>query len=362
MKKDEPTARLKHETNVSRWRVTMRGSKTLLVTGGAGFVGGHLVDALLARGYRVVCLDLFTYAGSLEHLASAMVTYPHRRVDRLWQPEWLRDRETRLIIARGDINDTALISSILASCDGVLALAAETHVDYSYHATGPFIRANVNGVHSLLEALRLAGPKKRLLHVSTDEVYGEMLSGHTAESAPMRPRNVYSATKACGDLLVRTYGEVFGLDVITVRPCNLFGPRQQPKDLIPKTFSHLLAGQKMTVHGTGRHVREYLYVRDAAEFIIDVFERGRRGEAYNLSSQIFRNTLQVVRAVAAVLGLRAKDVITFVEDRPNADRRYSGDNRKIRRLLGKRWQLTPFDDVIALMHADFAARKPAPLL
>lgn len=340
----------------------MRASKTVLVTGGAGFLGGHLIEHLLARGYRVVCLDLFTYAGSLDHLAPAMAAYRHRQVDRIWRGEWLKDRTTRLIIMRGDINDTALVGSILAGCSGVLALAAETHVDYSYHAPGTFVRANINGVHSLLEALRLAGAGKRLLHVSTDEVYGETLAGHARETGRLRPRNVYAVTKACGDLLAQAYGEIFGLDIVAVRPCNLFGPRQQPKDLIPKTFSYLLHGRKMTVHGTGRHLREYLYVRDAARFIVEVFEHGQRGEIYNLSSNVFRTTLQVVRTVAGVLGLRAKDVVTFVEDRPNADRRYAGDNRKIRRLLGRRWRLTPFEEVIELMKQDFLRRKPRPLL
>lgn len=339
----------------------MRKSKTILVTGGAGFVGGHLVEALLERGYRVVCLDLFTYAGSLEHLAPAMRAHRHRIVDRVCRPEWLRSAATRLLIMRGDINDGAVLAGLLAACDGVMALAAETHVDFSYHAPGAFVRANINGTHTLLEALRTAPPGKRLLHVSTDEVYGKRERGRSAESAPLRPRNVYSATKACGDLLVRTYAEVFGLDVVTVRPCNLIGPRQQPKDLIPKAFSYLLHGRKMTVHGDGRHVREYLYVRDAVEMMIEVFERGTRGETYNLGAAARRNTLQVVRTVARSLGRRPGDVMTFVPDRPNPDRRYAGDARKIRKLLGRRWRPTPFARVIDLMRDDFVARQPQPI-
>lgn len=339
----------------------MRKSKTILVTGGAGFVGGHLVAALLGRGYRVVCLDLFTYAGSLEHLAPAMAAHRHRIVDRLCRPEFLRHPATRLVIMRGDINDGAALAGLLAACDGVMALAAETHVDYSYHAPGAFVRANINGTHSLLEALRLADPGKRLLHVSTDEVYGEHTRGRSPESAPLHPRNIYSATKACGDLLIKAYTEVFGLDVVTVRPCNLIGPRQQPKDLIPKTFSYLLHGRKMTIHGDGRHVREYLYVRDAVEMIIEVFERGARGEIYNLCARTPRSTLQVVRTVARSLGLPARGMMTFVPDRPNPDRRYAGDNRKIRQLLGRRWRPTPFDQVIEIMRDDFVARRPQPI-
>jgi dTDP-glucose 4,6-dehydratase len=339
----------------------MRTSKTILVTGGAGFVGGHLVEALLARGYRVVCLDLLTYAGSLQHLAAAMAAHPHRVVDRVGRPEWLRDRTVRLLILRGDINDGAVLAGLLPACDGVIALAAETHVDYSYHTPGTFVRANINGLQTLLEALRQAAPGKRLLHVSTDEVYGERSRGKSPESAPLQPRNIYAATKACGDLLARAYAEVFGLDVVTVRPCNLIGPRQQPKDLIPKTFSYLLHGRKMTIHGDGRHRREYLYVRDAVAMMIAVLERGRRGETYNLGSQLTRNTLQVVRAVARSLGRPPRDVMTFVPDRPNADRRYAGDNRKIRRLLGRRWRLTPFAQVIDLMRDDFVARRPHPI-
>ena len=340
----------------------MRNKGTILVTGGAGFVGGHLVEGLLARGYRVVCLDLFTYAGSLEHLAPAMAAHPHRLVDRVWRPARLRSTGPRLIVMRGDINDGATLSALLAGCDGIMALAAETHVDYCYHAPGAFVRANINGTHSLLEALRHAGAGKRLLHVSTDEVCGERKKKRSTEAAPLRPHNIYAATKACGELLVHAYADVFGLDVVIVRPCNLIGPRQQPKDLIPKTFSYLLHGRKMTIHGDGRHVREYLYVRDAVNLIIEVYERGRRGETYNLSSRIGRSTLQVVRAVARSLGLPPKKGMTFVPDRPHPDRRYASDNRKIRRLLGRRWRLTPFQKVIGLMRDDFIVRTPPPLI
>ncbi|MBX3748458.1 MAG: GDP-mannose 4,6-dehydratase [Opitutaceae bacterium] len=336
----------------------MRAHRTILVTGGAGFVGGHLIEALLDRRYRVICLDLMTYAGSLAHLRPAMDRYPHRIVDRLWSP---RATAVPLTIVRGDINDAAMVGGLLAQGDGIIALAAETHVDFSYHTPGTFVRANVNGTHALLEALRHAGAGKRMLHVSTDEVYGERVRGRSTETDPLRPRNIYAATKACGDLLVRAYADVYGLDVVTVRPCNLFGPGQQPKDLIPKTFAYLLAGRKMTVHGDGRHRREYLYVRDAVRQMIAVYERGRSGEAYNLASGVHRSTLQVVRTVARSLGLDPAVAMTFVADRPNPDRRYAGDNRKLRRLLGRRFRLTPFADVIDLMRAEFV-RQPPPIL
>lgn len=339
----------------------MRVSKTVLVTGGAGFVGGHLVEALLDRGWRVICLDLFTYAASLDHLAAAMERHRHRVVDRVPPPRLLRDRSHRLVIVRGDINDSATIVALLAECDGILALAAETHVDFSYHTPGTFVRANINGTAALLEAMRLAGSGKRLLHVSTDEVYGQIPKGRVSEKAPLRPRNVYAATKACGDLLVRTYAEVFDLDVVVVRPCNMIGPRQQPKDLIPKTFSHLLQGRKMTIHGDGRHVREYLHVRDAAEMMIELYLRGAPGECYNLGTGEHRSTREVVRAVAESLGRKFDEVVTFVADRPNADRRYAVDHRKARRLLGRHWRITPFAEVIRLMRDDFLARRPAPL-
>lgn len=336
----------------------MRAHRTILVTGGAGFVGGHLIAALLDRRYRVICLDLMTYAGSLAHLRPAMDRYPHRVVDRLWSP---RAAAVPLTVVRGDINDAAMVGGLLARCDGIIALAAETHVDFSYHTPGTFVRANINGTHALLEVLRQAGADRRMLHVSTDEVYGERARGRSTETDPLRPRNVYAATKACGDLLVRAYVDVFDLDVVTVRPCNLFGPGQQPKDLIPKTFAYLLAGRKMTVHGDGRHRREYLYVRDAVQQMIAVYERGRRGEAYNLASGVHRTTLQVVRTVARSLGRDPAAAMTFVSDRPNPDRRYAGDNRKLRRLLRGRIRLTPFADVIDLMRDEYV-RHPPPLL
>ena len=235
-------------------------------------------------------------------------------------------------------------------------------MDFSFHAPGAFVRANVNGVQSVLEAMRTAAPGRRLLHVSTDEVYGEALKGFTSETAPLKPRNVYSATKACGDLLVGAYAGVFDLDVVTVRPCNLFGPRQQPKDLIPKTFAHLLHGELMPIHGDGRHVREYLFVKDAVKLMIEVFERGERGEIYNLSSHEFHSTLEIVSLIARSLGLTPKAVLRFVADRPNPDRRYAGDNSKIKRLVGRHWKLTPLADALVEMSADFAQRRPKPIL
>jgi len=336
-------------------------TKTLLVTGGAGFVGSHLIDALLHRGYRVICLDLLTYAGSLQHLSEARARFPHLIVDRLLRKEQVSNPSVKLIVVRGDLADTATLAMLIEWCDGCISLAAETHVDFSYHAPGIFVRANINGVHSVLEAMHTAGRGKRLLHVSTDEVYGEVMRGVSRETDAFHPRNVYSATKACGDLLVETYARVFGIDAVTVRPCNMFGPRQQPKDLIPKTFSHLLHGKKMTIHGNGRHIREYLFVKDAVNFMIGVFEKGATAESYNLSSREFYSTIEIVRLIAKSLGIAPKKAMEFVEDRPNPDRRYAGDNRKIKRLLGRSWKLTPFKQALREMHDDFVQRRPMPI-
>lgn len=334
----------------------------VMVTGGCGFVGSHLVRALLEAGYCVVCFDFLTYAGSLDALAPAMARWKHAQADRVWNPALLRDRSLRLVVVRGDLNDSATLAAILADCRGVFALAAETHVDYSYHAPGVFVRANVNGAQSLLEAWRLAGRGGRLLHVSTDEVYGQVAEGALTEHAPLRPRNLYAVSKAAGDMFAQAYARVFGLDVVVVRPCNIYGPGQQPKDLIPKTFAHFLGGRRMPIHGDGRHVREYLFVEDAVQAMIGLFERGRAGECYNLASGDFHSTLEVVQAVAAQLDLDWRARVKFTPDRPNADRRYAGDATKARRVLGRRWRLTPFADGLARMKEDFVRRAPAPLL
>lgn len=339
-----------------------RSRSWVLVTGGCGFVGSHLVSALLAAGHRVVCYDLLTYAASLDLLAPAMRRWKHAVVDRVWNPALLRDRSLRLVVVRGDLNDAAMLTSILAGCRGVFALAAETHVDYSYHTPGVFMRANVNGTQNLLDAWRLAGGGGRLLHVSTDEVYGQVAAGVVDEEAPLRPRNLYAVSKAAGDLLAQTYARVFGLDVVVVRPCNIYGPGQQPKDLIPKTFSHFLEGKRMPIHGDGRHVREYLFVEDAVRGLMELFERGAAGECYNLASGDFHSTLEVVQAVAAQLDLDWRSRVTFTADRPHADRRYAGDTAKARRVLGRRWRLTPFAEGLARMKEDFLRRRPAPLL
>ena len=315
---------------------------TVLVTGGAGFIGSNLVRHLLrtAPALQVVTLDALTYAGNLESLADVAAAHGPGGDGRHW-------------FVRGDVRDAALVAALLAGTerepetgrlvpapDAVLHLAAESHVDRSILGPTAFVESNVLGTQVLLEAARqslLQAPRAfRFVQVSTDEVYGTLGPTDAAFRAetPLAPNSPYSASKAGADCLARAYGETFGLPVLITRCSNNYGPYQFPEKLIPLMITRALADQPLPVYGDGRHVRDWLHVEDHCAALWAVLTRGRlEDRVYVIGGEAERANLDVVRAVLAALG-KPESLITFVRDRLGHDRRYAMDIRATREALG----------------------------
>jgi dTDP-glucose 4,6-dehydratase len=309
----------------------------ILVTGGAGFIGSNFVlDWLQQSDEPVLTLDALTYAGNVHNLDS------------------LRG-DSRHIFVHGDICDRALIDRLLATHRprAIVHFAAESHVDRSIHGPGAFIRTNVEGTFTLLEAARahwqgLPADEKaafRFHHVSTDEVYGSLSPDAPAftETHPYEPNSPYSASKAASDHLVRAWFHTYGLPVLTTNCSNNYGPYHFPEKLIPLMIVNALAGKPLPVYGDGLNVRDWLYVTDHCSAIRAVLARGRVGETYNVGGWNEMPNIEIVRTVCALLDELKPDpagsysrLITFVKDRPGHDRRYAIDARKIERELGWR--------------------------
>ena len=312
-----------------------KGKQTVLVTGGAGFIGGNFVLGLMAAGLtKVVNLDALTYAGNLDTLI----------------PIWENPEHT---FVRGSIGERPLVAELLEEHrpDAVVNFAAETHVDRSIDEPGGFIQTNVVGSFELLEAVRTywsgldsTGRRGfRFVHVSTDEVYGSLgETGSFTEETPYRPNSPYAASKAASDHLVRAYQRTYGLPTITTNCSNNYGPYQFPEKLIPLTIHNGLKGRPLPVYGDGSNVRDWLYVEDHCRAIWQVLVKGRVGEAYNIGGHNEKTNLEVVHTICALLDDLAPDspfiphrsLITFVKDRPGHDYRYAMDASKIERELG----------------------------
>jgi dTDP-glucose 4,6-dehydratase len=304
---------------------------TILVTGGAGFIGSNfMLQWLAAESSNVINLDKLTYAGNPENLAAIS-----------------HDKRYRFL--QGDICDRELIAELLITHRprAIVHFAAESHVDRSIHGPDDFVRTNVNGTFSLLEEARAywsgLGESDRaafrFLHVSTDEVYGSLRSDDPAftEFTQYAPNSPYSASKAASDHLVRAYFHTYGLPVLTTNCSNNYGPFQFPEKLIPLVILHAISGKTIPVYGDGKNVRDWLYVADHCEAIRAVLARGRIGETYNIGGQNELKNLDVVEAICAALDeLRPNDptvphksLIKFVPDRPGHDRRYAMNTAKI---------------------------------
>ena len=306
----------------------------ILVTGGAGFIGANFVlDWIAETSEPVVNLDKLTYAGNLETLAS------------------LAD-DARHLFVQGDICNRALVDRLLAEHRprAIVHFAAESHVDRSIHGPGEFMRTNVEGTFTLLEAARaywgaLEGEERssyRFLHVSTDEVYGSLAPDAPAftEAHAYQPNSPYSASKAASDHLVRAWHHTYGLPVVTTNCSNNYGPYQFPEKLIPLMIVNALAGKSLPVYGDGMNVRDWLYVKDHCSAIRAVLAGGRLGETYNIGGWNEMPNVAIVNTICALLdalrpaaqGSYAQQ-ITYVKDRPGHDRRYAIDARKIEREL-----------------------------
>jgi dTDP-glucose 4,6-dehydratase len=290
----------------------------VLVTGGSGFIGSNLVRLLLAErpGWRVVNLDKLTYAGNAENLADLEGNPCYRFV-------------------RGDICDGPLVVELLQTerIDGVMHLAAESHVDRSILAPSVFIETNVRGTQVLLEAARELGVK-RFLHVSTDEVYGSLgPTGFFTEQTPLAPSSPYSASKAASDLLALAYSHTFRVPVVVTRCSNNYGPYQFPEKLIPLMIANALRDLPLPVYGDGMNVRDWIHVEDHARGLLAAFEQGKDGEVYNFGAASERHNIDIVKLVLELVR-KPQSLITYVKDRPGHDRRYAIDAEKARRELG----------------------------
>ena len=315
---------------------------TILVTGGAGFIGSNFVlDWLDSFDEAVVNLDLLTYAGNLENLSSL-------------------DHDPRHTFVRGDIGDSKLVTDLLQKYKprAVINFAAESHVDRSIHGPEDFIQTNVVGTFHLLESVRAywsdldekAKAGFRFLHVSTDEVYGTLGESDPAftEKTPYAPNSPYSASKAASDHLVRAYHHTYGLPVLTTNCSNNYGLFHFPEKLIPLCLLNAVAGKPLPIYGNGQQVRDWLYVKDHCSAIRSVLADGRVGETYNVGGWNEKANLDVVNTLCEILdslkpradGLSYKTQITFVKDRPGHDRRYAIDATKIERELGWKPQET----------------------
>jgi dTDP-glucose 4,6-dehydratase len=309
---------------------------SILVTGGAGFIGSNFVlDWIAGEDDSIINLDKLTYAGNLHNLASL-------------------EGNPRHIFVRGDIGDAALVAKLLTEHQprAIVNFAAESHVDRSIHGPAEFIETNIVGTFNLLEATRsywngLNQESKgafRFLHVSTDEVYGSLSPNDPAftETKQYEPNSPYSASKAASDHLVRAYHHTYGLPVLTTNCSNNYGPYHFPEKLIPLVIHNALAGKSLPIYGDGQQVRDWLYVKDHASAIRRVLESGKVGETYNVGGWNEKPNLNVVHTLCAILnelspradGKSYEEQITYVTDRPGHDRRYAIDATKINQDLG----------------------------
>ena len=306
---------------------------SILITGGAGFIGSHFVRRMLRQGpagIRVVNLDLLTTGGSLDNLSDVA-------------------GDPRYHFVRGDVGDSRLVESLFDryGFDTVVHFAAESHVDRSIAQPRLFLTTNAVGTQVLLEAARRhwslapedgggggCRPGVRYLQVSTDEVYGALGdTGQFTEESPLAPTSAYSASKAVGDLMVRAYRQTYGLPVLITRCSNNYGPNQHPEKLIPRMIRRALADRPLPVYGDGLQVRDWIHVSDHCAAIQAVLERGTPGGIYNIGGNCQRTNLDIIRLILRTLG-KPEDLIVHVADRPGHDRRYAMDSAKITRELG----------------------------
>lgn len=285
----------------------------LLVTGGAGFIGSNFIRYILNKypDYKIINYDKLTYAGN---------------------PDNLRDveKDKRYKFVKGDICDFKLVNKYMKKADAVVNFAAETHVDRSILNAGLFIRTDVNGTFSLLEAAR-ANKIGKFIHISTDEVYGSILKGSFSEESPLKPNSPYSAAKASSDMLVRSYFTTYGVPAVITRCSNNYGPFQYPEKIIPLFVTNAIDDQKLPLYGDGKNVRDWLYVADHCRAIDIAVHKGKNGEVYNIGGGVEMTNIELTRKVLKIMK-KPVSLIKKVSDRPGHDRRYSIDCSKIMKL------------------------------
>jgi dTDP-glucose 4,6-dehydratase len=319
----------------------------LLVTGGLGFIGSNFIIHILKNfhEFTITNVDAGLYGSNPRNVYE------------------VKDSENYKFV-KGNITDTKLMKKLIKDCDAVVNFAAESFVDRSVLDAKPFLKSNVKGVLTLLEILRFT--KKRLVHISTDEVFGSLKSESANESYKFNPSNPYAATKASAELLINSFVTTYGCDCVVTRCTNNYGPRQFPEKLIPKTIILANKEKKIPVYGNGKNIRDWIFVDDHCAAITEILMKGKLGESYNISANNELDNLAIVKKILAIMG-KSADLIEFVEDRPGHDFRYSLDSSKIKKYLG--WSVkTDFDEGLEktikwyLSHADWWKNLPNKIL
>ena len=290
----------------------------VLVTGGLGFIGSNFCRYMLSENpdYELINVDKIGIGANPANLHDI-------------------ENDKRYTFIKGDICNPQLMNRLVHQVDAIVNIAAETHVDRSITDPYVFLQNNTLGTFTILEAIRKHNHKARLLQVSTDEVYGEALEGSFTENTPPKPSNPYSASKAAADMFVLSYHKTFGLNVSITRCTNNFGPYQLPEKLIPKTIIRALRDLPIPIYGSGQNIRDWIYVQDHCEAIAKVLKNGNPGEIYNVSAGNEIPNIEIAKKIIGFLH-KPESLITFVEDRPGHDTRYSLDSSKLRSSLG--WQ------------------------
>ena len=302
----------------------------ILVTGGAGFIGSNFLRMIVSgelKGFtRISVLDKLTYAGVKENLKSLNLLSNYEFI-------------------QGDICDPILVSQVMEDADAVINFAAESHVDRSIRGASDFVQTNIVGVQVLLDTIKASGKKIRFLQVSTDEVYGSIESGSWTEEWPLQPNSPYSASKASGELLARSYNRTHGMDVVITRCSNNYGTHHFPEKLIPLFITNLIEGKKVPVYGTGRNVRDWLHVDDHCRGIYAALMKGKSGEVYNIGGGRELTNNEITSLILEAMGADESS-IEYVEDRKGHDLRYSVDWTKINRELSYEPQVKFEDGLI----------------
>ena len=295
--------------------------KKIIVTGGLGFIGSNLIDLLIKRNFNVLNLDKVTYSSNFYNVK-----------------EFCKSKKYKFI--KCDIKDKQLKKILFQyKPDCIFNLAAETHVDRSIDNPKAFIQSNIVGVYNLLECFKEYSKKNKskLIHISTDEVYGDVLTGRTSETYPYQPSSPYAASKAASDHLVSSYVRTYGIQAIVTNCSNNYGPKQHPEKLIPKLIYNILNNKPLSIYGKGKNSREWIYVKDHCEALIKIFHKGKKGEFYNIGSNRNLNNLEVCKKLLKVsrklINIGNKVKISFVKDRPGHDIRYALNSNKIKKKI-----------------------------
>ena len=296
--------------------------KKIIVTGGLGFIGSNLIDLLLKKNFYVINVDKATYSSNYYNVKEFKKSkyYKFIRLD-------IKNEKFKQILSR-------------YKPSGIFNLAAETHVDRSIDNPDSFIQSNIVGVYNLLESFKHFSKKNnsKLIHISTDEVYGDILSGRSDEKYPYEPSSPYAASKAASDHLVRSYVRTYNLPAIVTNCSNNYGPKQHPEKLIPKLIYNIINNKPLPIYGKGTNSREWIYVKDHCEALLKVFSKGKIGEFYNIGSNKNMNNLEITKQLLIesrkLVKIGNKVQINFVKDRPGHDVRYALNSNKIKKKLG----------------------------